>query len=144
MYISIDLTPGVWGLWSGFLYLQICRNLRGNRHAANVWETIANPSYVGKELTGLGERQGELSPSCRLFWPRAAKNLPRSAKSQSKHTPPAGTRQPQPTKSPEGDPSQDHGGGGGLPQGIFNPPPPPGCEACRTRIRLRQFQAQMP
>ena len=32
----------------------------GNRHPANVWETIANPSYVGKELTGLGERQGEL------------------------------------------------------------------------------------
>ena len=41
---------------------RIFRSLQslGNRHPANDWETIANPSYVGKELTGLGERQGEL------------------------------------------------------------------------------------
>ena len=41
---------------------RIFRSLQilGNRHPANVWETIANLSYVGKELTGLGERQGEV------------------------------------------------------------------------------------
>ena len=43
-----------------------------------------------------------------------------SSAPETNHTPPAGTRQPQPTKTPEGEPSQDHGGGGGLPQGIFN------------------------
>ena len=58
----------------------------GNRHPANVWETIANPSYVGEKLTGLGERQGELKPTCRLFRSRSAKNLPRSAKTLTKHT----------------------------------------------------------